>query len=72
LCKPAQTIPTDGVVLDDGTHIPPFWEINTYTLIKTAEGWRVALLNIHNQIGPGQEGVGQHVPDASARSAGPK
>ncbi len=55
----------DGVTLDDGTHIPPFWEINTYTLVRTEAGWRVALLNIHNQITPGTEGVGQHVPDAS-------
>lgn len=59
----------DGVTLDDGTHIPPFWEINTYTLIKTGAGWRVALLNIHNQINPGAEGAGQHVPDASANAA---
>lgn len=56
----------DGVALDDGTRIPPFWEINTYTLIRTAAGWRVALLNIHNQINPEMEGSGQHVPDASA------
>jgi hypothetical protein len=55
----------EGVTLEDGTHIPPFWEINTYTLMKTDAGWRVALLNIHNQITPGTEGVGQHVPNAS-------
>src|SRR6478736_4359163 len=24
----------EGVVLDDGTRIPPFWEIDTYTLVK--------------------------------------
>ncbi len=60
----------DGVTLDDGTRIPPFWEINTYTLVKTQSGWRVALLNIHNQIMPGTEGVGQKVPDVSATSAG--
>ena len=58
----------DGVTLDDGTHIPPFWEINTYTLVRTRDGWRVALLNIHNQIDPSAEGVGQHVPDASAHN----
>jgi ketosteroid isomerase-like protein len=55
----------DGVTLDDGTHIPPFWEIDTYTLVRTAQGWRLALLNIHNQINPGTEGAGQHVPNAS-------
>ncbi len=55
----------DGVTLDDGTRIPPFWEINTYTLVKTDSGWRVALLNIHNQISFQDEGSGQHVPNAS-------
>ena len=55
----------EGVMLDDGTRIPPFWEINTYTLIKTDAGWRVTLLNIHNQIAPGSEGPGQTVPNAS-------
>ena len=58
----------DGVTLDDGTHIPPFWEINTYTLIKMSVGWRVALLNIHNQINPQNEETGQHVPNASTRT----
>jgi len=54
-----------GVTLDDGTRIPPFWEIDTYTLVRTSQGWRVTLLNIHNQIDPTAEGVGQHVPKAS-------
>jgi ketosteroid isomerase-like protein len=58
----------DGITLDDGTHIPPFWEIDTYTLVKTTTGWRVALLNIHNQIDPGAERPGEHVPDASAKA----
>jgi ketosteroid isomerase-like protein len=55
----------DTVVRDDGTRIPPFWEINTYTLIKTADGWRVSVLNIHNQIEPSTERPGEHVPNAS-------
>jgi uncharacterized protein (TIGR02246 family) len=59
----------DGVTLDDGTHIPPFWEINTYTVIKTETGWKIAVQNIHNQINVGDEGTGQHVPDASAGPA---
>ncbi len=59
----------NGVDLDDGTHIPPFWEINTYTLIRTDAGWRLALLNIHNQINPGTEGAGQHVPTIRTRPA---
>jgi uncharacterized protein (TIGR02246 family) len=62
----------EGVTLDDGTHIPPFWEINTYTLVKTESGWRVALLNIHNQINFEEEGSGQHVPNASAGAEKPK
>ena len=59
----------DGVTLDDGTRIPPFWEINTYTLVKSEAGWRVAYQNIHNQINFEDEGVGQHVPNASAPGA---
>ena len=62
----------DGVTLEDGTHIPPFWKINTYTLIKTDAGWRVALLNIHNQIDPMEEATGQHVPTTSAREGNQK
>jgi ketosteroid isomerase-like protein len=58
----------DGVTLDDGTRIPPFWEIDTYTLLRTDAGWRVTLLNIHNQIDLSAEGPGQHVPDASAHN----
>jgi len=55
----------EGVVLDDGTRIPPFWEIDTYTLVKVDAGWRVAPLNIHNQIDPGSERPGEHVPNTS-------
>jgi len=55
----------EGVVLDDGTRIPPFWEIDSYTLVKADAGWRVALLNIHNQIDPSAERPGEHVPNAS-------
>lgn len=63
---------SDGVVLDDGTRIPPFWEIDTYTLIRTGDGWRVALLNIHNQIVPGTERVGERVPTGPAASPNKK
>ena len=65
----ARAYHADGVALDDGTHIPPFWEINTYTLVKSDAGWRVALLNIHNQINFEDEGTGQHVPNTSAAGA---
>jgi hypothetical protein len=50
------------VTLDDGTQIPPFSEIDTYTLVKTPGGWRVALLNIHYQIDPRMEKPGERVP----------
>ena len=55
----------EGVVLDDGTRIPPFWEIDTYTLIEVNGGWRVILLNIHNQIDPSMERPGERVPNTS-------
>ena len=64
----ARAFRPDGVTLDDGTHIPPFWEIATYTLVRTPKGWRVAVLNVHNQIEPGTEGAGQKVPNASGRN----
>lgn len=57
----------EGVTLDDGSKIPPFWEINTYTLMKTDPGWRVVLLNIHNQIGPEDEGPGQKLPTITSQ-----
>jgi ketosteroid isomerase-like protein len=57
----------DPIVLDDGTKIPPFWEINTYTLLKTTDGWRVSVMNIHNQMGAAAERPGEHVPDASSK-----
>jgi ketosteroid isomerase-like protein len=57
---------SEGATLDDGKRIPPFWEIDTYTLIKTKDGWKVTLLNIHNQINPEMEGAGEHVPKASS------
>ncbi len=62
----------DGVALDDGSRIPPFWEINTFTLVKKGTGWRVTLLNIHNQIDPGDEGGGQRLPDFSGGDNGRK
>lgn len=33
--------------------------------VYTADGWRVPVLNVHNQIDPGAERPGEHVPDAS-------
>jgi ketosteroid isomerase-like protein len=38
--------------LDDGTTIPPHGEVDTFLLIKTAEGWRIRMQTIHNQFPP--------------------
>jgi uncharacterized protein (TIGR02246 family) len=54
-----------GVTLDGGTHSPPFWEINTYTLMRSNAGWKVAVLDIHNQIDPASERAGEQVPNVS-------
>jgi hypothetical protein len=63
----ARAFHPDGVTLDDGTRIPPFWEINTFTVVKTQGEWKVSLLNIHNQIGPEAERPGEHVPHVSPK-----
>ena len=40
------------IVLDDGTRIPPHAEIDTFVAVRKANAWRVAALNIHNQMPP--------------------
>jgi hypothetical protein len=53
----------DPIVLDDGTHTPPFWQINTYTLINTTSGWRVGAE--HSQPDRSRHGTaGRALPDA--------
>ncbi|GEM_PF-3490881 len=42
----------DVIVLDDGTRIPPHGEIDTFVAVRKARVWRVAALNIHNQMPP--------------------
>lgn len=42
----------DVIVLDDGTRIPPHGEIDTFVTVRNAHVWRVAALNIHNQMPP--------------------
>jgi hypothetical protein len=39
--------------------------INKYALVKMECGWRIALVNIHNQIDPSAEQPGEHVPASS-------
>jgi uncharacterized protein (TIGR02246 family) len=50
------------VVLDDGTRIPPHGEIDTFVLVKRDGAWRIAAMNIHNQMPPGRERPGERVP----------
>ena len=52
----------DEVTLDDGTRIPPHGEIDTFVLVKRRGAWRIAALNIHNQMPPGRERPGERVP----------
>ena len=42
----------DIITLDDGTRIPPHGEIDTFVAVRNAHLWRVAALNIHNQMPP--------------------
>lgn len=42
----------DIIVLDDGTQIPPHGEIDTFVAVRNGGVWRVASLNIHNQMPP--------------------
>lgn len=51
-----------ALTLDDGTTIPPHGEIDTFVLVKGDQGWRIAALNIHNQMRPGSERPGERVP----------
>lgn len=42
----------DVITLDDGTKIPPHGEIDTFTVVKEKGIWKVAWLDIHNQMPP--------------------
>ncbi len=48
----ARAYHADGVTLDDGTRIAPFWEIDTYVVAKENGAWRVSAQSIHNQLAP--------------------
>jgi ketosteroid isomerase-like protein len=51
-----------AVTLEDGTTIPPHGEIDTFVMVKRGSTWRIAGLNIHNQMRPGTERRGERVP----------
>lgn len=40
------------ITLDDGTKIPPHGEIDTFTVVRKGGKWKVAWLDIHNQMPP--------------------
>ena len=42
----------DVITLDDGTKIPPHGEVDTLTVVKTHGTWKVAWIDIHNQMPP--------------------
>jgi hypothetical protein len=50
------------VVLKDGTRIPPHGKIDTFVLVKQGDAWRIAAMNIHNQMPRGRERPGERVP----------
>jgi uncharacterized protein (TIGR02246 family) len=42
----------DELTLDDGTKIPPHGEVDTFTVVKKNGKWKVAWIDIHNQMPP--------------------
>jgi uncharacterized protein (TIGR02246 family) len=42
----------DVIALDDGTKIPPHGEIDTFTVVRKNGTWKVAWIDIHNQMPP--------------------
>ena len=42
----------DVITLDDGTKIPPHGEVDSFTVVKEQGTWKVAWLDIHNQMPP--------------------
>lgn len=40
------------ITLDDGTKIPPHGEVDTLTMVKRNGSWKVAWMDIHNQMPP--------------------
>jgi len=42
----------DVITLDDGTRIPPYGEVDTLTVVNKNGTWKVAWIDIHNQMLP--------------------
>jgi uncharacterized protein (TIGR02246 family) len=42
----------DVITLDDGTKVPPHGEVDTLTVVKKDGAWKVAWIDIHNQMPP--------------------
>jgi len=40
------------ITLDDGTRIPPHGEIDSFVVVKKSSTWKIAFLNIQNQMPP--------------------
>ena len=49
----------DVITLDDGTKIPPHGEVESLTVVKRNGQWKVALIEIHNQMPPFDTKPGQ-------------
>lgn len=49
----------DVITLDDGTKIPPHGEVDTLTVVKKDGNWKVAWIDIHNQVPPSDIKPGQ-------------
>lgn len=50
------------ITLDDGTRIPPHGEIDTFVLVKQGELWKVAQLDIANQMESTRPGEHTDIP----------
>jgi uncharacterized protein (TIGR02246 family) len=50
------------ITLEDGTRIPPHGEIDTFVLVKQGEQWKIAQLNIANQMESTRPGEHTDIP----------
>jgi uncharacterized protein (TIGR02246 family) len=50
------------IVLDDGGHIPPHGEIDTFVLVKQGDQWKIAQLDIANQMQSTRPGEHTDIP----------
>lgn len=50
------------ITLEDGTRIPPHGEIDTFVLVKQGEQWKIAHLDIANQMESTRPGEHADIP----------